>query len=66
MISNLNNSSVGFAYVNSAKNTQQKGSVNTTTTKNSDRIATLKEAISSGDYKVNLETIANKIADELL
>jgi len=68
MISNLNNSAVNLAYVNTTKASQQKEgarSVNTAQNSN-DKIEKLKEAIVSGEYKVDLNAVANKMADELL
>ncbi len=68
MISNLNNSAVKLAYVNATKASQQKESAGGTTTaqNGSDKIEKLKEAIASGEYKVDLPALANKMADELL
>ena len=68
MISKLNSAGVGSAYVNTLKNTQQKeGAKSATTSQNSDdKIAKLKTAIASGEYKVDLSALANKMADELL
>jgi len=68
MISKLNSLGVSSAYVNTLKNTQQKeGAKGAPASQNSDdKIAKLKTAIESGEYKVNLSALANKMADELL
>lgn len=68
MISNVNSSAVGQAYVNTLKGSQQKeGAKSTVSQQNSDdKITKLKAAITSGEYKVDLSALANKMADELL
>ncbi len=68
MISNVNSSAVGQAYTNTLKGSQQKeGAKSTTSAQNeNDKITKLKTAIASGEYKVDLSALANKMADELL
>jgi len=68
MIARLNSSAVSSAYLNSMKSTQQKeGARASTTSQNSDnKIEKLKTAIESGEYKVDIPALANKMADELL
>lgn len=68
MISQTNSSALRSAYANSfteTKGTKQSG---TTLSKQGDlnRVDQLKESIASGDYKVDLETLSKRIAQELL
>jgi flagellar biosynthesis anti-sigma factor FlgM len=66
MISQVNNSSVATTIANNAaKNTQTKQSVGTSQN-SANRVEQLKESINSGEYKVDLSALANKMADELL
>ena len=69
MISQTNSSSIRTAYANSfgeAKGT--KASANTTVSKQGDtsKIEQLKESIASGDYKLDLDALSKKIAEELV
>jgi len=68
MISNVNGSAVGQAYMNTLKGSQQKESAKSamSSQNGNDKISKLKTAIESGEYKVDLSALANKIADELL
>lgn len=68
MISNINNSSVNLAYANSTKNANVKDGVKSSAVsqKESEKVESLKESIDSGEYKVDLSALANKMADELL
>lgn len=68
MISNVNNSVAGSAYTNNAtSNTQKKENASTTAAEQkSSKVEQLKESIDSGNYKVDLSAVAEKIADELL
>jgi anti-sigma28 factor (negative regulator of flagellin synthesis) len=69
MISQTNSSSIRTAYANSfgeAKST--KVGTNTTVSKQGDtsKIEQIKESIASGDYKLDLDALSQKIADELV
>ena len=68
MISNLNSSGLNHSYINSAKGSQKKeGSATVGNSQlNGDKIEKLKTAVESGEYKVDLSALANKMADELL
>jgi anti-sigma28 factor (negative regulator of flagellin synthesis) len=68
MISKVNSAAVNLAYANAAKGSQSKSSARagTVAQNNSNKIETLKAAIESGEYKVDLPALANKMADELL
>ena len=69
MISQSNSSSVRATYssnLGESKNT--KTSVNTSVSKQGDtsKIDQIKESLASGEYKVDLEALSKKIAEELL
>jgi anti-sigma28 factor (negative regulator of flagellin synthesis) len=69
MISQTNSSSIRTAYANSFNETKAaKSSTGTTVSKQGDtsKVDQLKESIGSGSYKVDLEALSNKIAQELV
>ncbi|WP_457743338.1 flagellar biosynthesis anti-sigma factor FlgM [Sulfurimonas sp.] len=68
MILNINNTGVNVAYTSNSKSTFIKENMNSANTDkdNSGKVDRLKESIDSGEYKVNLSALANKMADELL
>lgn len=73
MISKLNNAGVSGSYANStngvkqpAKATSQKADASISSQGDTSKIEQIKSAIESGQYKVNLEALSQKIADELL
>ena len=69
MISGINNSAVRSAYANSMnENKELKPNVKLTASQDGskNRIEKLKEAIESGEYKVDLSALSQKMADELL
>lgn len=69
MISQANSSSVRATYAsNLGESKATKASANTTVSKQGDlsKIDQIKESIASGDYKIDLEALSQKIADELL
>jgi len=69
MISQMNNSSVANAYTSGLGNTKtSKVSANTTVSKQGDtsKIEQIKESLASGEYKIDLEALSKKIADELM
>ena len=68
MISNINNASANTAYSSNGKTAQVKENMNTTDTskESSSKVDKLKESVDSGQYKVDLSALANKMADELL
>ena len=68
MISQINSASVGNAYASNlgeSKNTQKTAK---TVSKQGDtsKVEHIKEALASGEYKINLEALSQKIAQELL
>jgi len=68
MISSLNSSGLNHSYINSTKGSQKRET--STVVGNSqlsgNRIEKLKTAVASGEYKIDLSALANKMADELL
>ena len=68
MISNLNSSGLSHSYINSAKGSQKKeaSAAVGNSQLSGDKIEKLKTAVESGEYKVDLSALANKMADELL
>jgi len=69
MISQMNNSSVRSAYTaNLGETKASKTSANTTVSKQGDtsKVEQIKESLASGEYKIDLEALSKKIADELM
>jgi len=68
MISQTNSSSIRTAYANSFGEAKGAKAGATTVSKQGDtsKIEQLKESIASGDYKVDLEALSKKIAQELV
>lgn len=69
MISQTNSSVVRNAYAtNVGENKELKQAKSTTISSQGDtsRVEQLKDAINSGEYRVDLEKLSRKIADELL
>ncbi len=67
MISQINNAAIKSTYANSPaenKEVSQKSSV----TKQGDtsKVEQIKEALESGEYKINIEALSKKIAEELM
>jgi anti-sigma28 factor (negative regulator of flagellin synthesis) len=67
MISQANSSTVGAAYLNNrVDNKTTKESTIVSKETNNSKIDKLKESIDSGEYKVNIQSISEKMADSLL
>ena len=69
MISNINGSAVRGTFANSMnENKELKPNAKLTASQDGskNRIEKLKEAIESGEYKVDLSALSQKIADEML
>ena len=69
MISNVNSSLVRNSYSNNLnENKEIKPNAKLTTSKDGsqNKIEKLKESIDSGEYKVDLSALSQKMADELL
>ncbi|MCW8837794.1 MAG: flagellar biosynthesis anti-sigma factor FlgM [Thiovulaceae bacterium] len=72
MISKLNNNALSGAYSNNtneakqAKSATRKAEASISSQGDTSKIDRIKSDIASGQYKVNLEALSQKIADELL
>jgi flagellar biosynthesis anti-sigma factor FlgM len=68
MISQLNSSAVRNAYASNFGESKelQKASVNITKQGDTSKVEQIKEALASGEYKINLEALSQKIAQELI
>ena len=69
MISQLNSANIRNAYANTLtenKEASQKGALNVSKQGDISKVEQIKEAIASGEYKINLQTLSEKIAQELL
>ena len=69
MVSQVNSAAVRNAYPNNtgdAKEAVKKGAANISKQGDTSKVEQLKEAVESGEYKVNLQALSQKIADELL
>ena len=67
MVSNINSGAVRSAYQNSdVRNRTGNDSKNISAQGDASKVESLKASIENGEYKINLEALAKKIADELL
>jgi len=69
MISQTNSSSIRSAYASNlgeAKETKQTKSTTISKQGDTSRVEQIKEALNSGEYKIDLDTLSEMIADELL
>ena len=66
MISQTNSSSVRTAYTNNFGETKDAKGATVSKQGDTSKIEQIKESLASGDYKVDLEALSKKIADELL
>ena len=73
MISKVNSAAVRNAYSNNSndvkqaqKATSQKAEASISNQGDMSKIDQIKSSIESGEYKINLEALSQKIADELL
>lgn len=66
MISRVNSSVAQSIYANNASENKANKNVGTENAKESTKVEQLKEAIESGEYKVDISALAEKMADELL
>ena len=68
MISSLNASAVGSSYAGKSselKNSSKAG-VNISKQGDTSKVDVIKESLKSGEYKVNIQALSEKIAQELL
>ena len=68
MISQVNSASVRNAYANSTgeQKVAQKSDSNVSKQGDLSKIEQIKQDLESGEYKINLEALSRKIADELM
>lgn len=69
MISQANNSVIRNTYANTLgepKETVKKENSSISKQGDTSKVEQIKEALESGEYKVNLQALSEKIADELL
>lgn len=66
MISGINGSVAQSLYANNASESKVNKNVGTENAKDTNKVEQLKESINSGEYKVDLNALSKKMADELL
>jgi len=68
MISQVNGAGVRNAYVSNSgeQKVSQKGEASISKQGDMSKIEQLKESLASGEYKINLEALSKKIAEELM
>ncbi len=68
MISQLNSSAVRGAYASNFGESKETDKANTNISKQGDtsKVEQIKEALASGEYKINLQALSQKIAEELM
>ena len=67
MISQINSATVRNSYASaSGENKQTEKATNITKQGDTSKVDQIKEALESGEYKVNIEALSRKIADELM
>ncbi|MDA7817785.1 flagellar biosynthesis anti-sigma factor FlgM [Sulfurimonas sp.] len=69
MVSNLNSAAVRTSYANGsaeAKTVKQKEATSVSQQGDTSKVDQIKEALASGEYKINLEALSAKIAEELM
>jgi len=68
MISQVNSAALRSTYANSgqSKEVSQKSASNVSAQGDTSKVDQIREALESGEYKINLEALSKKIADELM
>ncbi|OIP56800.1 MAG: flagellar biosynthesis protein FlgM [Helicobacteraceae bacterium CG2_30_36_10] len=68
MISQVNGSAVRSAYISNSgeQKAQKRESMNVLEQGDMSKVEKIKESLASGEYKVDLQALSEKIADELL
>jgi anti-sigma28 factor (negative regulator of flagellin synthesis) len=69
MISQLNSAAIRNSYQSAfgeARETTKKEATNISKQGDTSKVEQLKDAVNSGEYKVNLQALSKKIAEELL
>jgi len=69
MITQTNNAMIRNTYssnLTDSKDVKSRASMNITKQGDTSKVEQLKEAINSGEYRIDLQSLSQKIADELL
>lgn len=69
MISQVNSANIRSAYAGNfgeSKEVSQKNGVAVSKQGDTSKVEQIKEALVSGEYKINLQTLSEKIAEELM
>ncbi len=66
MISHTNSSAVRTAYANNFGESKEAKSATVSKQGDTSKVEQIKEALQAGEYKVDLEALSKKIAEELL
>ena len=67
MISQVNSAVVRNSYANATQESKEANKTASVSTQgDTSKIEQIKEALEAGEYKVNIEALSEKIADELL
>ena len=69
MISQVNSTAIANTYSKNSgevKQAEQNTGVNVSKQGDMSKVEQIKEALASGEYKINLQALSEKIADELL
>ncbi len=69
MISKYNSSTIGSAYASNqpeSKEVTKKAETSISKQGDMSKVEKIKEALESGEYKINLQALSEKIAEELL
>lgn len=68
MISQINGSATRGAYIsnNGEQKAEKKENINVSKQGDMSKIEKIKESLASGEYKIDLQVLSQKIADELL
>ncbi len=68
MISQANSSAIRTAYTNNFGDSKEVKKAGTNISEQGDmsKVEQIKESLESGEYKINLQALSEKIADELL
>lgn len=68
MISQVNSATLGSTYAKSAqgKEISQKSGTSVSEQGDTSKVDQIKESLESGEYKINLDALSKKIAEELM
>ena len=67
MVSNLNSTAVRSAYTNSSVEAKKEKETTTVSQQgDTSKVDQIKDALASGEYKINLDALSKKIAEELM